>query len=79
MSPKLTKLWIAEYIDGEREIRAAFSNERRYAVVIARPGNADNVAEAMLQLAHTIRTDPELKPKQPERREVLVQWDPPGA
>jgi len=61
MQPKLTKLWIGQQGDavtGKQTIRADFSNDRHYEVVISHPANAEQVARALLQMSSMIRLDP---------------------
>lgn len=59
MQTKLTKLWTDKRAGtGEQTIRADFSNDRHYEVVIGNPGNTDQVARAMFNMAHMIGTDP---------------------
>jgi hypothetical protein len=63
MTPKLTKLWTAERVEtGEQTIRADFSNDRHYEVVILHPGDAEQVARAMFDMASMIARDPHLVP-----------------
>lgn len=65
MQPKLTNLFIGRRGDaatGEQTIRADFSNDRHYEVVIRHPANAEQVAKAMLEMAHMIGRDPLLTP-----------------
>ena len=63
MIPKLTKLWINESkVDGECSIRADFSNDRHYMAVIRRPCEPEQIANALVDMAHMIATDPSLTP-----------------
>ena len=61
MEPKLTKLFTGiRESTGEQTIRADFSNDRHYRVVISNPANSEQVAQAMMKMANMIGTDPYL-------------------
>ena len=59
-NPKLIKLWIGT-VHGQQSVRADFSNDRHYEVVIHRPGHAEHVSDALFRMAEIIATDPHLK------------------
>ena len=61
MSIEITKIWL-EQTDEETAFRADFSNDRHYRVVIPRPWRADQIAQALLDLASMIGRDPHLVP-----------------
>ena len=63
MQPKLTKLWTDKRVGtGEQTIRADFSNDMHYEVVIIHPANAEQVSRAMFDMANMIGRYPRLTP-----------------
>lgn len=59
MEPTVTKFWLDESL-GEKALRADFSNDRHYLVVIQRPHGNEQLAQAMIELALNIRRDKHL-------------------
>jgi hypothetical protein len=61
-SPDISKLWLdVRAGTGERKVRADFTNDRHYEVVIDQPGHAEQIAYALFQLGHAIATDTNLR------------------
>ena len=61
MQPTLDKIWLDEF-DGEKALRADFSNDRHWRVVIRRPHGNEQLAQALIDLARNIRRDHNLAP-----------------
>lgn len=61
MGINITKIWL-EQSQEETALRADFSNDRHYRVVIQNPGRSDQIATALLELASMIGRDPLLVP-----------------
>lgn len=59
MKPTLDKIWLDEF-QGEKALRADFSNDRHHLVVIQRPHGSEQLAQALIDLAMNIRRDPHL-------------------
>lgn len=61
MEPTLNNIWLEEF-QGEKALRADFSNDRHHRVVIQRPHGNEQLAQALNDLAMNIRRDPNLAP-----------------
>lgn len=61
MQTTLDKIWLEEF-QGEKALRADFSNDRHHRVVIQRPHGNEQLAQALIELALNVRQDPHLTP-----------------
>ena len=61
MQPMLDNIWLDES-QGEKAIRAEFSNDRHHLVVVQRPHGSEQLAQALIDLALNIKSDSNLKP-----------------
>lgn len=61
MTPAVTEIWLND-VDGHKEIRVDFSNDRHHAMMIESPYDKEAVARAFEQIAVNIRRDWKLVP-----------------
>lgn len=59
MKPTLDKIWL-ENFQGEKALRADFTNDRHHRVVIQQPHGSEQLAQALIDLALNIRRDQHL-------------------
>lgn len=60
-APKLTEIWLNN-VQGYRELRVDFDNDRHHAMMIEPPYDKEAVARAFEQIAANIRRDWKLVP-----------------
>jgi hypothetical protein len=59
---RLEKIWISEGLEGRRDLRLDWSNDRHHAVTIFHPGGPEQIGDAIRSLARLVYGDPNLYP-----------------